>query len=279
MARAPRPLAPAVDTGLHRSVQQPRRARPGPARDQPHSAGRAGSWRAGSAGWLLDESDLAVTLLEDALEQIRAPGMGSTSGPGLTALGWLYIDTGRWDEAQEAAAEAAGLAEGNQMELVTAAADLIAATVLAMRGDSAAARRHADRALASVDPAETGLVAARAWRALGIAALADGSYLDAFAQLGQLSAGRHAPPTTSSPTWEWPISRPRRSGPTGGRRDKTSWSEPSAAWTERHLPGSPSSSPGPRPPGLPGRGRVPFRDGARPPPRGSSGHRAGPASP
>ena len=95
----------------------------------------AALWRAGSAAWLLDESDLAIHLLQDALQRLRAPGTQGASGPGLTALGWLYIDSGRWDEAQEAAAEAAGLAEAHQMELVAAAADLIAATVLAMRGD------------------------------------------------------------------------------------------------------------------------------------------------
>jgi DNA-binding CsgD family transcriptional regulator len=150
-------------------------------------------WRVGSAGWLLDESDQAITLLQDALRQLRAPGIQGTSGPGLTALGWLYVDTGRWDEAQEAAAEAARLAEGNQMNLVTAAADLIAATVLAMRGDSDTARRHADRALASVDPAENGLVAARARRALGMAALADGSHILAFTQLGRLFTAEGAP--------------------------------------------------------------------------------------
>src|SRR6202022_2044429 len=81
------------------------------------------------------------------------------------------------------AAEAADLAEANQMEFVAASADLIAATVLAMRADSGAARRHVTRALASADPADSGLVAARARRALGIAALADGSYLQAFTQL------------------------------------------------------------------------------------------------
>ena len=150
-------------------------------------------WRIGSAAWLLDESDLAITLLQDAMQRLRAPGTQGTSGPGLTALGWAYIDTGRWDEAQEAAAEAADLAEANQMELVAASADLIAATVLAMRADSGAARRHADRALATVDPAESGLVAARAWRALGIAALADGSHLLAFTQLRQLFSEEGAP--------------------------------------------------------------------------------------
>jgi DNA-binding CsgD family transcriptional regulator len=79
------------------------------------------------------------------------------------------------------------------MELVTAAADLIAATVLAMRADSAAARRHADRALASADQTESGLVTSRARRALGIAALADGSHLLAFTQLRQLFSEEGAP--------------------------------------------------------------------------------------
>ncbi len=150
-------------------------------------------WRVGSAAWLLDESDLAITLLQDAMQRLRAPGTRGTSGPGLTALGWAYIDTGRWDEALEAAAEAADLAEANQMELVAASADLIAATVLAMRADSGAARRHADLALADADLAESGLIAARARRALGIAALADGSYLLAFTQLRQLFSEEGAP--------------------------------------------------------------------------------------
>ena len=150
-------------------------------------------WRVGSAAWLLDESELAITLLQDAMQRLRAPGSRGTSGPGLTALGWLYIDTGRWDEAQEAAAEAAGLAEANQMELVAAAADTIAATVFALRADSSAARRHADRALATADQAGSGLIAARARRALGIAALADGSHLLAFGQLRQLFSEEGAP--------------------------------------------------------------------------------------
>src|SRR5580704_2222806 len=150
-------------------------------------------WRVGSAAWLLDESDLAITLLQDAMQRLRAPGSRGTSGPGLTALGWAYIDAGRWDEAQEAAAEAADLAEANQMDLVAAAADLITATVLAMRADSGATRRHADRALGNADLAESGLLAARARRALGIAALADGSYLQAFTQLRQLFSEDGAP--------------------------------------------------------------------------------------
>ncbi len=140
-------------------------------------------WRIASAAWLLDESDLAIRLLQDAMQRLRAPGVRGTSGGTLNVLGWAYIDTGRWDEALDVAAEAASLAEANQMELIAASADVITATVLALRADSDAAREHAARALATVDPAECGLVAARARRALGVAALADGSYLQAFTQL------------------------------------------------------------------------------------------------
>ena len=153
----------------------------------------AALWRIGSAAWLLDESTIALRLLHDAMARIQAPGRLGASGGGLTALAWLYVDTGRWDEALEAAAEAADLAQPTQMGMVAAAADTITATVLAMRADSGAARLHAERALAGVDPAESGLIAARAWRALGVAALAEGSHLHAYTQLGRLFSEQGAP--------------------------------------------------------------------------------------
>jgi DNA-binding CsgD family transcriptional regulator/tetratricopeptide (TPR) repeat protein len=150
-------------------------------------------WRTGSAAWLLDESPLAVQMLHEAMDRLRAPGTGGASGGGLTALGWLYIDTGRWDEALAAAAEAADLAEANQMGVVAASADAITATVLALRADSDGARRHAERALAGGEPAENGQLAARTSRALGLAALADGSHFPAFTQLGQLFSADGVP--------------------------------------------------------------------------------------
>ena len=143
----------------------------------------ASLWRVASAAWLLDESDLAITMLQDAMQRLRAPGVRGTSGGSLTVLGWAYIDTGRWDEALEVAAEAASVAAASHMEIIAASADVITATVHALRADSGAARWHANRALAAVDPAECGLLAARARRALGVAALADGGYLQAFTQL------------------------------------------------------------------------------------------------
>jgi len=72
------------------------------------------------------------------------------------------------------------------MEAVAASADLAAATVLAARGDHDQVRPLLTSALAAVDPAETRSVAARAWHAAGIAALAHGNYLAAYAQLRQL---------------------------------------------------------------------------------------------
>src|SRR4029077_19037545 len=82
-------------------------------------------WRAGSAAWLLDESDLAITLMQDVMQRLRAPGVRGSSGGGLTVLGWAYIDTGRGDEALDVAAEAAGIAEANHMEIIAASADVI----------------------------------------------------------------------------------------------------------------------------------------------------------
>jgi DNA-binding CsgD family transcriptional regulator len=183
--------APGIDVHAHRLWIRAS-ADPIGSRDQllPHLREIAGSpteepslWRIASTAWILDESDLAITLLQDTMQRLRAPGVRGTSGGGLTLLGWAYIDTGRWDEALEVAAEAAGMAEANQMDIVAASADVITATVLALRADSGAARKHAGRALATVDPAECGLVTVRARRALGVAALADGSYLQAFTQL------------------------------------------------------------------------------------------------
>jgi DNA-binding CsgD family transcriptional regulator/tetratricopeptide (TPR) repeat protein len=155
--------------------------------------GEAALWRIGSAAWLLDQPGQAIQMLREAMERLRAPGIQGASGGGLTALGWLYLDTGHWDEALAAAAEAAELADASQMGVVAASADAISATVLALRADSAAARGQAERALAAAGPAENGLIAARAWRALGVAALAEGRHLSAFTQLRQLFSEEGVP--------------------------------------------------------------------------------------
>jgi DNA-binding CsgD family transcriptional regulator len=140
----------------------------------------------GSAAWLLDESELAVQLLKEALHRLQAPGVRGASGAALSALGWTYVDTGRWDDALAVCAEASDLAEAYQMDIVAAFADVTVATVLAMRADPAAARARTARALARIDPAQSRAVTARVRHALGLAALADGGHLVAYAQLRQL---------------------------------------------------------------------------------------------
>jgi DNA-binding CsgD family transcriptional regulator/tetratricopeptide (TPR) repeat protein len=159
----------------------------GPGLEEPSLSG------VGATAWLLDESELAVELLGEAVRRIRAPGILGSSGASLTALGWAYIDTGRWDSAVTVASEAGDLAEAYQMDMVAASAALLTATVLAMRGDSAEARTQAARALACIDPAESGLVAARARRVYGVAALDEGAHLTAYAQLRQMFGPDGAP--------------------------------------------------------------------------------------
>jgi DNA-binding CsgD family transcriptional regulator/tetratricopeptide (TPR) repeat protein len=140
----------------------------------------------GATAWILDETELATGLLAEAVRSARSPGILGASGASLTALGWAYIDAGRWDSALAVAADASDLAEAYQLDAVAASAALITATVLALRGDGAGARDLATRALTIVDPAHSGQAAARARRVFGIAGLDDGAHLTGFAQLRQM---------------------------------------------------------------------------------------------
>ena len=140
----------------------------------------------GAAAWLLDDTELAVRLLRDALGRLRAPGMHGRSGAVLSALQWACLDSGRWDESLAAAREAADAAAAYRMETVAASADLITATVLALRGDDGRVRPLLARALAPLDAAQYRAFTARAHHAAGLAALSDGSYLTGYGQLSQL---------------------------------------------------------------------------------------------
>ena len=237
-------------------------------------------WRIASAAWLLDESDLAITLLQDAMQRLRAPGVRGTSGGSLTVLGWAYIDTGRWDEALDVAAEAAGLAEANQMELVAASADVITATVLALRGDSGAARRHAGQG-------------ARHRRSGRMRA---GGRPGPACPRRRGSRRRQLPPSVHPAPRA--VQRGRHAAaqlrllPGGGRsRRRRGPRRPADGRMRRHrartqpprrkglCPARAAHRPGPRHPRRPRRGRSPFRQGARRPRRGPVALRAGAASP
>jgi DNA-binding CsgD family transcriptional regulator len=142
--------------------------------------------KVGGAAWLLDETDLAVTVLREVVSRLRAPGIRGTSVAALSALGWACFDGGRWDEALATAAENSDLATAYQMEIVAASADLTTASVLVMRGEIELARTLLDRAVASVDVAESRAVDARARHVAGVAALAGATAAGAYSQLRPL---------------------------------------------------------------------------------------------
>jgi DNA-binding CsgD family transcriptional regulator len=149
--------------------------------------------KVGGAAWILDETELAVRVLRAALSRLRAPGVRGASGGVLWALEWACIDSGRWDEALGAAGEAGDIAAAYKMETVAGSADLATATVAAMRGDHDRVAPLLDRVLAAVDTSEYRGFAARARHAAGLDALAQGSHLAAYAQLGQLFAANGTP--------------------------------------------------------------------------------------
>ena len=149
--------------------------------------------KVGGAAWILDETELAVRVLREALSQLRAPGVRGASGAVLSALEWACIDSGRWDDALAAAREASDIAAAYKMETVAGSADLATATVPAMRGDHDRVAPLLARVLAAVDTSEYRGFAARTRHAAGLAALAQGSYLAAYAQLSQLFAADGTP--------------------------------------------------------------------------------------
>ncbi len=149
--------------------------------------------KVGGAAWILDETELAVRVLREALSQLRAPGVRGASGAVLSVLEWACIDSGRWDDALAAAREANDIAAAYKMETVAGSADLTTATVAAMRGDHDRVAPLLARVLAAVDTSEYRGFAARTRHAAGLGALAQGSYVTAYAQLSQLFAADGTP--------------------------------------------------------------------------------------
>lgn len=130
--------------------------------------------------WLLDRTTLAARTFDAAFGRWQARG---SLPEGLAcAAGWAYLEQGRWAEARSVAAEIAGVASTAGLDHAEACARALDATVLALLGESADARRMAEQALALVDPLESRSVAVFAHRALGLAAVAEGDYDTAYAR-------------------------------------------------------------------------------------------------
>jgi len=145
--------------------------------------------RVGGAAWSLDETELAVRVLREALSQLDAQAVQGASGAVLSCLEWACVDSGRWEEALDLASRAADIAAAYKMETVACQADLVTATIAAMRGEHIASLLT--RVLAVSDQ-YLGF-AARARHAAGLAALAQGRYIAADAQLSRLFAADGTP--------------------------------------------------------------------------------------
>ncbi|WP_284713495.1 LuxR family transcriptional regulator [Streptomyces sp. G3] len=132
------------------------------------------------AAWLLDRTTLATRTFDEAFGRWQA--LGPLPAGLACAAGWAYLEQGRWAEARTVAAEITEVASQAGLAHAEACARALDATVLALLGDPAEARRNAERALALVDPLESRSVAVFAHRALGLAAVAEGDYDTAYAR-------------------------------------------------------------------------------------------------
>ncbi|MEV5809697.1 helix-turn-helix transcriptional regulator [Streptomyces parvulus] len=130
--------------------------------------------------WILDQTTLAAKTFDEAFDQWRASGP-VPDGLGC-AVGWAYLEQGRWADARSVAAEISAAASAGGLDHAEACAHVLDATALALLGESADARRAAERAMRLVDPGESRSVAVFARRALGLVAVAEGDYDTAYTQ-------------------------------------------------------------------------------------------------
>ncbi|KOV87552.1 LuxR family transcriptional regulator [Nocardia sp. NRRL S-836] len=143
--------------------------------------GDAGSLTAlAIVAWLLDQTSLAARTFDEASDRWQA---GGSLPDGLrSAVGWTYLEQGRWAEARAAAAEISTVALTAGLDHAEACAHALDATALALLGEPTDARHRAEQALVLVDPLESRSVAVFAYRALGLAAVAEGDYATAYIQ-------------------------------------------------------------------------------------------------
>ncbi|MEV0352227.1 AAA family ATPase [Nonomuraea sp. NPDC050680] len=130
--------------------------------------------------WILDQTALAARTFDEAFDRWQARG-SLPDGLGC-AVGWAYLEQGRWADARSVAAEISAVASAAGLDHAEACAHALDATVLALLGEPIDARRGAEQALVLVDPLESRSIAVFARRALGLAAVAEGDYDTAYAQ-------------------------------------------------------------------------------------------------
>ncbi|PRX96648.1 AAA ATPase-like protein [Allonocardiopsis opalescens] len=157
------------------------------ARSQPEGGGRPWMW-ATVIAWAGPDQHQARRLAEATGQRLRAAG----SAAPLTELLYYQADIeyrlGRWAEGIAHAEEGLRFAhETGQRGWMTNLLALLA-RFAAVRGEGAACRRYADRALAIAVPLRHRLAEVTTNTALGLLALAEGDVEDAYARLSELYA-------------------------------------------------------------------------------------------
>lgn len=134
----------------------------------------------GAAAWALDETPDAVRLLAGALEHLRRSPTSGTNATVAQALALALYESGAWAECCAALDEAYRTAAEAGLENVVVGAPLLRATLLALRGETDAARSAVRQAVDGIDLPHCRSLRVRALCALGAAALADGDHTTAY---------------------------------------------------------------------------------------------------
>ncbi|MFC8516536.1 AAA family ATPase [Streptomyces sp. NPDC057257] len=137
----------------------------------------------GGAAWILDETDEAVRLLGQAMDQLRRAATAGANCTVAQALALAHFESGAWDAARSAAEEAFWMATEAGADNVAVGSPLLQATLLAARGDHAGARAQAEDAVRGRDLRKSRSLYVRHRHALTLAALAQSDHDSAYGHL------------------------------------------------------------------------------------------------
>ncbi|MGW1029614.1 AAA family ATPase [Streptomyces sp. NPDC002577] len=137
----------------------------------------------GASAWILDETDDAVRLLGQAMDQLRRAATAGANCTVAQALALAQFESGAWNAAQSAADDALWMATEAGADNVTVGSPILQATLRAARGDHTGARTQADDAVRGRDLRKSRSLYVRYRHALGLAALAEGDHTTAYEQL------------------------------------------------------------------------------------------------
>ncbi|NEA66335.1 LuxR family transcriptional regulator [Streptomyces sp. SID12488] len=134
----------------------------------------------GAAAWVLDETAEAVRLLGAALDHLRRSPTAGANATVANALGLALYESGSWTQARTVFDESYRTAAEAGLEIVAAGSPVTGATILALRGDTEAARAAVQRAVHGIDLPNSRSLQVRTHYALGAAALAEGDHAAAY---------------------------------------------------------------------------------------------------